>query len=346
MEGKIGCVYQDSHCVLGLCSSLDEIECEINIKCEILVVYDNDNPTGIQKCWENNCINFNSEVCPEVGCVVDKLFGDDKCLFDECNTYSHTDCDNVNECVYTFSKGCNKGICDDIGIDIINCGMNEKCDVVNGKCEVGCKSDCEAGPYCLLENNDKCSFDECSQWTSNDCYNHENCIWDNSISFNEYFGLCKTGDCGNLESEENCNNILNHNKCSFVRGLCMNNPCIVSDCTNENTRGCILQETNCVVDECMKYDEETCKTEGIGKCVLTIMNNEYRCVIGNCSMLDCSNDCIINDARCKIVKNECVENPCVNGDCDSYVCLTKEDDSNQCIYDNCAQYTPSGIFIK
>jgi hypothetical protein len=43
-----------------------------------------------------------------------------------------------------------------------------------------------------------------------------------------------------------------------------------------------------------------------------------------------------------IVDDVCVKNPCSNAECDSPACI--KTDKDECIYDECSQYTLSGLF--
>jgi hypothetical protein len=97
-----------------------------------------------------------------------------------------------------------------------------------------------------------------------------------------------------------------------------------------------LMKMSVFVDDCMKYDENGCKSEGFSGCVVL----ESRCVVGECSMLKSHSDCDKNDGRCRVVKDECVENPCGDVECASPACLIVDE---QCTFDFCAQYTQEGM---
>jgi hypothetical protein len=171
----------------------------------------------------------------------------------------------------------------------------------------------------------------------------EGCIWDDSVIFKGQDGLCKSGDCRSLTSEEDCSSISNNNKCAYVAGSCTENPCLSSDCEGVITAGCkLMGEGRCVVDECMKYDEEGCKVDGSSKCVLMSVGNKDRCVSGECSILQWHDDCDKNDIRCRIVQDVCVENPCTDTACSSPACKYT---TGECVYDSCARYKPSGSFF-
>jgi hypothetical protein len=339
VSGQVGCVYRDGYCVSGVCGLLDtgNDECISNKKCKKLISIDNEKPV----CWENNCSEFNTNECPTVGCVIGLNDEIEMCLFDECNIYTNLECNEKAECVYTFNEGCHKGICRDIETDSESCRMNSKCRVVKGTCEFGCfESNCNSEMYCLEEEG-ICKYDSCSEWKADECYKKEGCIWDNSFILNGISGLCKTGNCGSLSSENGCNNVENHNMCGYVTGRCSSNPCKYSDCEDVLTVGCKESDEGlCIVDECMKYDERSCVMDG---CVIISYNDENRCVSGVCSSVESGSDCRINDPRCKIVKGTCVENPCNNKDCNSPSCMKN---SEQCIYDECSQFIPSGLFIN
>jgi hypothetical protein len=155
--------------------------------------------------------------------------------------------------------------------------------------------------------------------------------------------LCKSGGCGSLTKESDCNSGLNNNRCAYVAGSCIENPCSTSDCEGIVTVGCKLSgEGKCVVDECMKYNEEKCKTDGSSMCVIMEHGNEDRCVSGECSILESHDYCDKNNPRCKVVKDMCVENPCVDVECSSPACTNT---GEECIYDSCAQYSSSGMLL-
>jgi hypothetical protein len=185
-------------------------------------------------------------------------------------------------------------------------------------------------------------YDKCAQWEGKDCYKKEGCIWDESLIFGGVTGLCKTGTCENLLNEKDCNSLLNGDLCGYIGGLCKNNPCSTLDCEGNISSGCKLSsKETCVVDECMKYDENICKLDGVSDCVVKNHNGEKWCVKEECSTLDVYSDCIENEDRCKVVKSACVENPCVSDECESPSCKKGKDD---CVYDECAQYIPSSLF--
>jgi hypothetical protein len=342
-EGKQGCIYQDSHCISGLCSLLSGYndECEVNSRCKLLFEFNDDNNVDTPICWENNCHNFASFDCPRFGCVVNS--SSNLCLFDTCNKFNNNDCNEQNNCVYTYEDGCYANDCESIGTEIVNCELNNKCDVVRGKCEIGCSKDCEGNPYCLKES-ETCTYDVCSKWTETDCSENEGCIWDNSILFNGVLGLCKSGRCENLLNEESCNSEFNDNKCGFIGGRCVGNPC--GEIENGNScvfEGCIVQNGKCRVDECMKYSRNECELKGLNKCVIIPGLDNVVCVVGNCEMLSTSVSCGFNENRCKNVMNECMENPCENEECISPACSKATDGSDKCIYDSCSQYVSTGL---
>jgi hypothetical protein len=222
--------------------------------------------------------------------------------------------------------------------------MNSKCNVVNGTCEVGCSNDnCGTEAYCLEEDG-ACLYDSCSQWDRNECsshYMHDGCIWDENLVFGGESGLCKSGNCGSLSDEDNCNNVLNDNSCAFVSGICTENPCKELGCEGDMLSGCIIStDGKCVVDECMRYDINECRIDGSNGCVVIGDSDELRCVVGECSNLDGVTCCGLNDGRCKMVEGACVENPCLNVGCESPACRRVEE---QCVYDECAKYTSEGI---
>jgi hypothetical protein len=171
----------------------------------------------------------------------------------------------------------------------------------------------------------------------------EGCIWDEELILGGISGLCKTGACENLSGENVCNSVLNHDMCAYYLASCKKNPCADSDCEGNITAGYkVSNRGTYVVDKCMKYDEVGCKTDGSSSCVIISNNSEDRCVFGECSILKSGDDCVKNDNRCKLVKDVCVENPCVDSECNSVACQKEGD---ECIYDECAQYIPSGMNI-
>jgi hypothetical protein len=173
-----------------------------------------------------------------------------------------------------------------------------------------------------------------------DCYSKEGCIWDDSLTFGGVSGLCKTGSCSSLSSEEICNSESNHNLCAFVAGSCAVNPCAKSDCEGDITAGCMLSGNgNCVVDECMRSVESECVADRRDTCVVVGHNEGVRCVVGECSVLEVNVDCKRNEDRCKVVKNVCVEDPCTSAGCESPACVKE---SEHCTYDECSKYTSSG----
>jgi hypothetical protein len=343
-EGKQGCIYQDSHCISGLCSLLSGYgnECELNSKCKLLFEFNDDNSVDSPVCWENNCHNFSSSDCPIFGCVLN--LSSDSCSFDMCNRYNNDDCNEHDNCVYTYEEGCHADNCVSIGAEVVNCKLNSKCEVVKGKCEISCNKDCEGSPYCL-KKGETCNYDICSQWRETDCYEKEGCIWDNNILFKGVLGLCKSGTCEDLASEERCNSDFNHNNCAYIGRKCVPNPC--GEIGNENYcnfEGCIARNGKCVVDECMKYNRDECQLEGLNNCVIKPQHDDIACVVGNCEMLEISAGCNLNENRCKNVKNECVENPCSKAECNSPACLRITDGTDECIYDTCSQYINSGLY--
>jgi hypothetical protein len=195
-----------------------------------------------------------------------------------------------------------------------------------------------------MEENDKCKYDSCSRWETAECYKKEGCIWDDSLAFNGMSGLCKTGNCGSLGNENDCNSNWNNERCGYVGGLCIENPCKASDCQGETiSGGCkVSSRETCIVDECMKYEENNCKNDGFNNCVVMSYDNKNRCVFGGCWMLSDNSDCNKNEVRCKVVNDICIDNPCSVSECMSAACLKKDE---QCVYDECAQYTSSGIFL-
>jgi hypothetical protein len=186
-----------------------------------------------------------------------------------------------------------------------------------------------------MQETNMCSYDKCSQWESNACYEKEECIWDANVVLGGVTGLCRTGTCESL-SRDACGSVYNDNSCAYVAGSCTANPCGKVDCENEVTSGCRLNENKCVVDDCMEYDEIECKSEGLSTCVVV----GDKCVVGECSMLGSHSDCGSNDGRCRVVEDVCVENPCGEVECTSPACFVVDE---QCTYDSCAQYTPEGI---
>jgi hypothetical protein len=261
-----------------------------------------------------------------------------------CNKYNNDDCNEQNNCVYIFEEGCHANDCESIGTDVVSCNLNSKCDVVKGKCEIGCSKDCEGNPYCLKESN-RCNYDVCSRWTEASCYEKEGCIWDSEILFKGELGLCKSGTCEDLGGEDRCNSEFNHNMCAFIGGRCVSNPCSeVKNGNNCAVEGCNVQDGKCVVDECMKYNRNECGLEGASNCVIIPGLDDVVCVVGSCEMLITSVSCNLNENRCKNVKNECVENPCHDTECNSPACLKTIDGSDECMYDSCSQFVSSGLF--
>jgi hypothetical protein len=344
-EGRFGCIYKEGYCISGVCALLNvnNDECTDNVKCKKIINIENED-IETPVCWENNCSEFNVNECPSLGCVVSSNSSNSKCEFDECNVFGSVECNYKTECVYTFTEGCHKDVCSNIGADLESCRMNNKCKVVKGICESDCsESYCDSQGYCVKEN-DVCTYDSCSQWEAVECYGKEGCIWDDGLMFNGKSGLCKTGNCENLLNEDDCSSILNNDRCAYVGGLCIENPCRPSDCQGDViASGCkISSRETCVVDECMKYDENKCKTDGLSNCVVISSNNKNWCVFGGCLMLKDNADCEKNEVRCKVVKDTCVDNPCSDAECLAPSCFREEE---QCVYDECAQYIPSGIFL-
>jgi hypothetical protein len=148
LGGQIGCVYHGGYCISGVCAllntDLNDDECRSNKKCKRLISVKDDS-AEMAICWENNCSSFSSGDCPSVGCVVGVIGGVSKCLFDECNVYGSSQCNNNGKCIYTFDEGCHMGVCKSIGTDLKSCRMNVKCKVVKGTCEEGCSdSTCDS----------------------------------------------------------------------------------------------------------------------------------------------------------------------------------------------------------
>jgi hypothetical protein len=304
-------------------------------------------------CWENNCTELDNDECATApGCIIEEYIGNMRCQFDECNMYLNAECNEHSECVYTFDEGCHKASCDSINSDVESCGMNNKCEVVKGVCAIGCpENNCESVGYCFSQN-DNCVYDICSQWKVEDCYKKEGCIWDESVILNGVSGLCKTGTCSSLSSEDDCNSISNRDLCAYINGGCTENICKTyngNEICNSN-KLCVWEVSKCVKSGCAEYTSDECLSGQVG----CIYRDEY-CVYGLCATLDPNDDECTDNLKCKkimiITPDEiesaiCWENNCTELDNDECItapgCILEEYIGNmRCQFDECNMYLNS-----
>jgi hypothetical protein len=283
-------------------------------------------------CWENNCTSLSvvDKTCLGPSCIA---FGDE-CTFDTCHASNMQECDKNENCVFSSDSACHYGTCEDIGENESDCNLNDKCVFVNGHCANSCSSflSCDLA-YCY-DKDSVCTYDRCSSKKISECDRTVGCIWDNSLSFNNSEGLCKSGSCEDL-TEQDCVKDFNNNKCGYMNGKCQVNICgSISSDECDTTRGCELSNGKCVVDECMKFVDSVCKEGQTGKnCIF----NDNKCVKGNCDILD-RNECEINN-RCEIINTG--EETCWTNDCEEQTISEgcslncKSGLNDKCVFDTC-----------
>jgi hypothetical protein len=249
-----------------------------------------------------------------------------------------------SQCIYNgISEKCRLGSHEDLSEEACQGEFNHNmyawvagtC-VINPCVENSCGTVIKEG--CFLESG-RCVVDECMKHTSEVCEVYPqmaNCIWDGE------HGICRVGTVESL-SESACKAEYNHNWYAWVAGKCVENPCI--GCESNIIPGCSLINELCVVDECVKYSEDECKSGVLKNCVVREVGNERRCVVGTCITLTNSDDCGYNEPNCIIVEGVCSEYPCSDSECVSQACKMKaiEDGEFQCIFDDCARYNYAGL---